>query len=405
MHPLKRNTYRAALLLFIILIIPFTKKLFTSMGVRWAYILSLSLTTSYLLTPLLVAAASVLGFFDIPSHRKIHSQPTPLMGGIAIYVAFMISVLANSIFSPKVIGILIGSTLVAGTGLVDDIVGVNHRLKLFIQLIATVIVMYTGVSLILMPQAWIGSTIVNGFLTILWIVGITNAMNFFDGMDGLAAGLSSIISFFLGILAFQTHQPFLGWLAIAVMGSSLGFMPYNFRLRGPATIFMGDSGSYFVGFLLACLAVLGEWAKKNPIVSISAPLLIFGVLIFDMVYLTLMRFHSGKVKNLIEWLDYKGGKDHMHHRLAEVLSSQRRTVVFIFLLSSCLGLTSTVLRHAQTVDAFLLFLQAVVILVLVTILESVVRWRKEAPQQEQTVESGKDTPIPLNPESINEETP
>jgi UDP-GlcNAc:undecaprenyl-phosphate GlcNAc-1-phosphate transferase len=405
MHPLKRNTYRAALLLFIILIIPFTKKLFTSMGVRWAYILSLSLTTSYLLTPLLVAAASVLGFFDIPSHRKIHSQPTPLMGGIAIYVAFMISVLANSIFSPKVIGILIGSTLVAGTGLVDDIVGVNHRLKLFIQLIATVIVMYTGVSLILMPQAWIGSTIVNGFLTILWIVGITNAMNFFDGMDGLAAGLSSIISFFLGILAFQTHQPFLGWLAIAVMGSSLGFMPYNFRLRGPATIFMGDSGSYFVGFLLACLAVLGEWAKKNPIVSISAPLLIFGVLIFDMVYLTLMRFHSGKVKNLIEWLDYEGGKDHMHHRLAEVLSSQRRTVVFIFLLSSCLGLTSTVLRHAQTVDAFLLFLQAVVILVLVTILESVVRWRKEAPQQEQTVESGKDTPIPLNPESINEETP
>lgn len=405
MLPLRRKTYQAALVLFFLLAIPFIKKLFTSWGVRWAYILCMSLTISYLLTPAVISAASALSLYDMPGPRKIHAHPTPLLGGLVVYVAFVGSVIANSIFSPQVVGILLGSTLVAGIGIADDIVGVGHRFKLLTQLIATAVVMFTGVTLVLMPRAWFGSTLVNGFLTIIWIVGITNSMNFFDGMDGLAPGLSAIISFFLGVLAFQTHQPFLGWLAIAVLGASLGFMPYNLRFSGPAAIFLGDTGSTFMGFVLACLAVMGEWAKKNPIVSIAAPLLIFGVLIFDMVYLTLTRFHSGKVKNLVEWLDYKGGKDHMHHRLVEVLGSPKRTVVFIFLLSCTLGLTSTVLRHAQTVDALLLFLQAVIILVLVTILESEVRRKREVLQEDQAAEATGEKPTPEHPERINKEAP
>lgn len=377
MIPIERKPYRAVLVLFIILIIPLTKKFFTVWGIRWAYILSLALCISYLLTPVVRSGAAAMSVCDIPNPRKIHALPTPLMGGLAIYIAFLVSVLANTIFNTQVVGILIGATLVAIVGVVDDATGLGARTKLIAQIIATAIVMSTGVSLILIPKAWFGSTLVNGLLTVLWIVGITNAMNFFDGMDGLAPGLSAIISFFLGVLAFQTNQPFLGWLAIALMGASMGFLPYNFPLKGPATIFLGDSGSTFLGFTLACLAVLGEWAKHNPLVSISAPLLIFGVLIFDMVHTTVARFYLGKVSTIREWLEYTG-KDHMHHRLAAMLSTPRRTVLFIFLLASCLGLTSTVLRHAQTADALLLILQAVVILMLVTILENVGRWKLES---------------------------
>ena len=289
-------------------------------------------------------------------------------------------------------------------GVIDDAVGVGARTKLAVQLLATTIVMASGVTLVLIPQAWIGSTLLNGAITIIWVVGITNAMNFFDGMDGLAPGLAAVISFFLGILAFQTHQPYLGWLAIAIFGASVGFLPYNFRHSGPATIFLGDSGSTFLGFALACLAVLGEWAQHNPIVSISAPLLIFSVLIFDMVHTTVARFYTGKVSTIREWLEYTG-KDHLHHRLAEVLPAPRQCVLFILVLASCLGLTSTVLRNAQTRDAILLIAQAVVILLLVTILENVSRWRRETDKERQSPVSteGEHTVSPTAPDEAEDD--
>ncbi len=379
----ERTTYYAVLGLFIALLLPYTKHLLTAWGLRSAYILGLSFAISYLLTPVVRSGASALDVVDIPSSRKVHVHPTPLMGGLAIYIAFTCSIFANFLFIPQIKGILIGSTIVVVIGVIDDVVGVGARTKLAAQLVATAIVMASGVSLGLIPRAWIGSTLVNGALTIIWIIGITNAMNFFDGMDGLAPGLAAVISFFLGILAFQTHQPYLGWLAIAIFGASVGFMPYNFRFNGPATIFLGDTGSTFLGFALACLAVLGEWAHQNHIVSISAPLLIFSVLIFDMFHTTVARFYTGKISTIREWLEYTG-KDHLHHRLAEVLPAPRQCVLFILLLSSCLGLTSTVLRNAQTRDAVLLMVQAVVILLLVTILENVSRWRRENDKERQS---------------------
>ncbi len=379
----ERTTYYSVLGLFIALLFPYTKHLLTGWGFRSAYILGLSFAISYLLTPVVRSGASALDVVDIPSSRKVHVHPTPLMGGLAIYIAFTCSIFANFIFIPQIKGILIGSTIVVVIGVIDDVVGVGARTKLAAQLVATAIVMASGVSLGLIPRAWIGSTLVNGALTIIWIIGITNAMNFFDGMDGLAPGLAAVISFFLGILAFQTHQPYLGWLAIAIFGASVGFMPYNFRFNGPATIFLGDTGSTFLGFALACLAVLGEWAHQNHIVSISAPLLIFSVLIFDMFHTTVARFYTGKISTIREWLEYTG-KDHLHHRLAEVLDNPRQSVLFILLLSFCLGLTSTVLRNAQTRDAVLLIVQAVVILLLVTILENVSRWRRENDKDRQS---------------------
>jgi UDP-GlcNAc:undecaprenyl-phosphate GlcNAc-1-phosphate transferase len=208
----------------------------------------------------------------------------------------------------------------------------------------------------------------NALLTIFWIIGITNAMNFFDGMDGLAAGLGALIAFFLGVVAFQTAQPFIGWVAVAMMGSCIGFLPYNFKIKGNAKIFLGDAGSTVIGFILACLAVYGDWAEGNTVVALISPLLIFWILIFDMVHITFDRILTGKVLNFRQWIEYVG-KDHLHHRLANVLGGKKKSVLFIYLLSLCLGLSAVALRNARVVDAILLILQASVMVALITFLE------------------------------------
>jgi UDP-GlcNAc:undecaprenyl-phosphate GlcNAc-1-phosphate transferase len=172
----------------------------------------------------------------------------------------------------------------------------------------------------------------------------------------------------LGVVAFETNQPFLGWIALAVLGSCLGFLPYNFRLNRPAFIFLGDAGSTVIGFVLACIAVYGDWAEGQPIVSLVSPVLVFWILIFDMVHITCDRILTGKVSSFREWIEYVG-KDHLHHRLADALGSRRRAVFFIYLMSLCLGLSALILREAGMVDAMLLMLQSSILVVLITVLE------------------------------------
>ena len=185
-----------------------------------------------------------------------------------------------------------------------------------------------GIILDLFPNDTVWGFGLDAFLTVMWIVGITNSMNFIDGMDGLAAGVAAIISCFLGIVAYQTGQPTMGWVAIAMLGSCLGFMPYNFGMKREAGIFLGDTGSTFIGFVLAAIAVKGEWAvTNNEIVSFSAPVLIFWILIFDMTYITVERIMTGKVRTFREWIDYVG-KDHLHHRLYELLRDKRKGRLF-----------------------------------------------------------------------------
>jgi len=205
-------------------------------------------------------------------------------------------------------------------------------------------------------------------LTLLWLLACTNAFNLIDGMDGLAAGLGAIIAFFLGVVAFQTKQPFLGWIALAVMGGCLGFLPYNFKHKGPACIFLGDAGSTVIGFVLACIAVYGDWAEGRPLVAFVSPLLIFWLLIFDMVHITADRILTGKVLSFRDWIEYVG-KDHLHHRLADALGSRRNSVLCIYLMSLCLGVSALMLRNAGPADAVLLIVQACIIVVLVTALE------------------------------------
>ncbi|KAF0119944.1 MAG: UDP-N-acetylglucosamine:undecaprenyl-P N-acetylglucosaminyl 1-P transferase, partial [bacterium] len=307
-------------------------------------------------------------------NRKVHHQATPLLGGIAIYIAFAGSIFINNIYTKPLLAILIGGTLIFLISMVDDIIEIPALPKLLAQFLATSIIIGSGIVLELFPQTPLGYT-GNVFFTLLWVIGITNSFNFFDGMDGLASGLGIITAFFIGIVAFQTDQPFLGWIAIAVMGSCIGFFPYNFRLHQPATIFLGDAGSNFLGFTLASLAIFGDWADSNPIVSMATPLLIFWVFVFDMTYITLTRIVSGKVLNFKEWINYVG-TDHLHHRLEFLLKSKKQSILFIFFLCACMGISAIVLRYARTVDAVLLVIQAVIIVILVTILE--VRAKKQA---------------------------
>ena len=277
------------------------------MGWRWAYVFSLSFALSFCLTPLFRWLSHRLGILDRPDARKIHQEETPLLGGAAVFSAFLAAIMINGIYSPKLGGILIASFLLFVIGVVDDFKEISAKIKLVAQIICAVLVMSFGVVLQVIPDNMgIFSQVGNVTLTLLWLIGITNAMNFFDGMDGMAAGLGVIIAFFLGIVAFQTQQPFLGWVAVAMMGSCIGFLPYNLLKKGRATIFLGDGGSTVIGFILASVAVYGEWATGSPLKALASPLLIFWVLIFDMVYITMDRIISGKVANFQQWLDYVG---------------------------------------------------------------------------------------------------
>jgi UDP-GlcNAc:undecaprenyl-phosphate GlcNAc-1-phosphate transferase len=306
---------------------------------------------------------------DHPNQRKHHHEATPLLGGGAVFTGFLAALLINGIFSLELGAILIASFILFAVGVLDDYKNISAGIKLLTQIVCATLVIICGIVLRVIPSdfgllAYTG----NALLTIFWIIGITNAMNFFDGMDGLAAGLGALIAFFLGVVAFQTNQPFIGWIAVAMMGSCIGFLPYNFKVKGNATIFLGDAGSTVIGFVLACVAVYGDWAEGNPVVALISPLLIFWILIFDMVHITLDRILTGKVLNFRQWIEYVG-KDHLHHRLEIVLGGKKKSVLFIYLLSLCLGLSAVALRNARVVDAALLILQASIMVVLITFLE------------------------------------
>ena len=352
-----------------VLFIPYFREYFLSAGWRWAHILLLSFGISFSLSPIFSKIAFKLNMLDYPNQRKLHHQATPLLGGAAVFSGFLAALLINGIFTLELAAILISSVILFGIGVWDDYKEMSAGIKLLVQLICGILVISCGIVLRVIPLEYgLFAHIGNVLLTLFWIVGITNAMNFFDGMDGLAAGLGALIAFFLGVVAFQTAQPFIGWVAVAMMGSCIGFLPYNFKIKGNATIFLGDAGSTVIGFILACVAVYGDWAEGNTVVALISPLLIFWLLIFDMVHITFYRILTGKVLSFRQWIDYVG-KDHLHHRLANVLGGEKKSVLFIYLLSLCLGLSAVALRNARVIDAILLILQAAIMVVLITFLE------------------------------------
>ena len=356
-----------ALIGVLALALPAVREQFQLEGLRWLYVLLFAFLGSCTLTPVMVQISHHWNLVDIPTERKIHVQPTPRLGGVAVYAGFVGSVLMNSILPDWMTAIVLAGSLLLLVGVIDDIRELPASLKLVAQLVAAGIVIASGKVLTLFPAGGVGEA-ANVLLTLLWIVGITNAFNFFDGMDGLATGLAILMAGFMGMVAFETDQPGVGWLAMAVIGACAGFFPYNFRGARPANIFLGDGGSTFLGFTLACLAVKGNWANHSPIVSFSNPLLIFGVLIYDMIHITVERVVTGKVQSVKEWLDYVG-KDHLHHRLERALGSRQASVAMIFLLTICLGLSAMALRHAGLQEAVFLLAQAGLIVAMITLLE------------------------------------
>jgi UDP-GlcNAc:undecaprenyl-phosphate GlcNAc-1-phosphate transferase len=348
--------------------LPPVRRLFFDTGDRWLYILLFSFSTSALLTPAMIAVATRLGVVDNPGGRKIHSRVTPLMGGVAIVVSFISALTANMILDSAETAIIACGVGVAAVSLADDWKDVRASYKLAVQVAAVCVLIHFGVMLELFPILTTWGYLLNAALSILWIVGLTNAMNFIDGMDGLATGVSTVISAFLAVVAYQTSQPLMGWIALAMLGSCVGFFPFNFGLKRPAFIFLGDAGSAFMGFVLSALAIKADWADNNPIVSFVTPILIFWVLIYDMAYISVERIITGKVKNFREWIDFVG-TDHIHHRLFAILKGKRRTVFFILFLSATIGINALTLRNADTIDGLLTVVQAFFITLIVSTLE------------------------------------
>ncbi|MDP2943618.1 MAG: MraY family glycosyltransferase, partial [Candidatus Omnitrophota bacterium] len=211
----------------------------------------ISFLSALILTPLAKLAARRLGILDHPNERKIHKTPVPLLGGVVVWASLLFALLYANLWQSEIKGLILGGSLVLLTGLIDDIKGLSALLRLIVQIIASVIVMKCGIVISFLPPALWGN-VAEVLLTIFWIVGITNALNFLDGLDGLATGISAIALVCFLIIGILTQQPIIIILTSAMLGSCLGFLLYNIK---PYNYFLGDAGCNFFGFILAGFAI------------------------------------------------------------------------------------------------------------------------------------------------------
>jgi len=333
-------------------------------GLRWLYLFLIAMSAVFLLAPASAWLALKIGALDLPSARKVHDTPIPRTGGVAIYLAFMAALLRNQQFSREILGIMLGGTIIFVLGFLDDWKGLSARTRLFWQTAAALVVTFFGLRLSF-PLSLPFGQVLSVLLSVVWLVGIINAFNFMDGIDGLASTMGAVCALlFLGI-GWNSNQFPLSFISAALAGACVGFLRMNWR---PAKIFLGDSGSTFIGFILGCLALYGSWATDSPAVSFSTPLLILGIPIFDIIYTTVSRLRNGSVTSLRGWLEYTG-KDHFHHRLMKLGLTVEQTVSFIMLLNICLGLGAWTIRHAaSTLGTWLLLTQSVLIFLIVVAL-------------------------------------
>jgi len=357
----------------IALTLPPVRGAFSASGLGWVYLVVLAFALALVGVPLVRALAHWWGVLDRPAARKVHMTATPLLGGAAVYGAFAATVLFNFTFSLQLKGVAVGATIVVAVGLLDDVFDVPARWKLAGQAVAVAVAMAYGVVLDTVPTAWPGSGVINVALTLVWFLAVTNALQFLDGMDGLAAGLGAIAALFFSLAALQTSQPYLMFLAAPLVGACLGFLPYNFRFGRPATIFLGDAGASFIGFTLAGLAVMGEWAE-NDFIGLLTPVLILAVPLFDIAFVGTVRVVTGKVHSVGEWLAYTA-RDHIHHRFEALGLTRTETVLLIFFIAATLGISAMLLKEATKHEAALVLIQAGCVLAIIAVLEGVARGR------------------------------
>lgn len=314
---------------------------------------------TYALLPMVIRLALKLGALDQPHGRRTHESPTPRIGGVAVLVSVNLTLLLNFNYSLGLKGVCLSALIVAALSLWDDVRELSAGVKLVGQLLALGVLFALGVHVQFAPDTWWGLALEYA-VTAFWVIGITNAFNFLDGINGLAASLATIVCLLMGMLAWHTSQTYMLLLCLAVAGASTGFMPDNARYSKPARVFLGDVGSAYLGWMMAGIAVMGGWSSEGPLKAYSAPILIFSVMIFDMIYTTIARIYHGNVRNFSEWIAYVG-RDHLHHRLMHLGCSQRQTVIMIGALSLIMGLAALAVVASPTMLTWLLLAQAVVI--------------------------------------------
>ena len=307
-----------------------------------ALILSLSLT------PIIIKIAYKLGCVASPHQLRWHKNTTALLGGVGIYIAFLAPLFFFIKIDKTIAGLLWGTLIIFLLGLADDIFHIKPQLKLIGQILVSCIILAFGISFELIPIRWIVLP-----LTIFWLVGITNAFNLLDNMDGLSCGIAFITCVFLFAYSLLNGMFTVALLSVILAGASLGFLRYNFY---PAKIFMGDCGSQFLGMAIALIAVVGTAGHiSNLVVTLAIPVLILGVPIFDTTFVTLMRKFKGRPLS-------RGGKDHTSHRLVFLGLSERKTVLLLYLLSFLFGLIALLYARIDIIIVSILAALAIIIL-------------------------------------------
>ena len=334
--------------------------MFQGMAVWLRVVLSfaVALIVSYFMTPPVKGFAERVGAIDVPRDgRRVHDHPIPRMGGLAIFIGFVVAMILFVSFTTQVLGLMLGALIIAAMGAVDDIVNLRPWIKLSIQIIAALVaircgIMFTAVS---NPNFMsdIGTISVGSLaipLTVLWIVGCTNAVNLIDGLDGLAVGVSAISSLTMMVVSIFVADPNTTFILAAVCGACVGFMPYNLN---PAKIFMGDVGSQFLGFVLACVSIMGLF-KLHTVITFLVPVLAMAIPLADTVFAFCRRILHGQSP-------FHADKGHFHHRLLAMGLNQKQAVAVLYGVSAVMGLVAVLLTGKDTLQRIICVVAAFVI--------------------------------------------
>ena len=316
----------------------------------------LALLISLILVPFVAKLAIKIGAVDKPNERKVHTKIMPRMGGLAIYLSFFAVLFLSHEMTMQHIGLLTGGTVLVLVGIIDDKTDMPAKIKLLGQIFAACIVVAAGVRVEFMTNFILGDVfplyIFSVPFTVLWIVAITNAVNLIDGLDGLAAGTSIIAAATMAISGYATGQTEMASMALILIGASLGFLKYNFH---PAKIFMGDTGSMFLGYNLSVLAIMG-FTKSFTVLSLVTPILVLAIPILDTLFAIIRRKMNNKPI-------FKPDKNHLHHCLLNYGFSHRNTVLIIYAVSAVLALCGLIMTYLNPAQGMCLLVVISVIII------------------------------------------
>ena len=337
---------------------------------------------SYFFTPPVKNFAHKVGAIDVPKDaRRMHKKPIPRLGGLAIYGGFLCSILIFGQLDETMLCVLLGAAIIVALGIFDDVLALGAKLKFVVQIVAAAIPVCIGDLQIglftnlnpLSDTPFVHLGILAVPATIIWIVGITNAVNLIDGLDGLAVGVSSIAAITMLAVALLTGNMQIAITMAALAGACIGFMPYNLN---PAKIFMGDTGSTFLGYMLATVSIMGLF-KFYAVISFAVPFLILGLPIFDTANAIIRRVAAGRSP-------MSPDRGHVHHKLIDMGFNQKQAVAILYAISATLGLTAVVLTSSGEVKAIVLLLAVLAaILVGACIIYGAEHWSKHASENKE----------------------